>query len=70
MILFERLATQFEDPPENPGLTPDSGDDYLVSLARTAKVHYLVSGDSHLTELSNPQPPVLTPREFVERVQI
>ena len=51
VTLLERLAIQVEDPPEEPGLTPDPGDDYLVSLARTAKVHYLVSGDSHLTEL-------------------
>jgi len=66
--LFHRLATHAEDPPEEPGLTPDPGDDYLVSLARAAKVHFLVSGDSHLTGLAEPTPPVLTPRGFLGRL--
>ena len=26
----------------------------------------LVSGDTHLTQLTDPSPPVLTPREFLE----
>jgi predicted nucleic acid-binding protein len=33
-------------------LTPDPGDDYLVNLARAADVDFLVSCDSHLTELN------------------
>ena len=41
-----------DDPPAQPGLTPDPGDDYLVS------------GDAHLTDLPDADPPVLTPREF------
>jgi putative PIN family toxin of toxin-antitoxin system len=48
-----------------PGATPDPGDDYLVGLARAADADCIVSGDSHLTELSDPRPPVLTPREFL-----
>lgn len=48
-----------------PGATPDPGDDYLVALARAADADCIVSGDSHLTELSDPRPPVLTPREFL-----
>jgi predicted nucleic acid-binding protein len=35
-------------------------------LARKADVQYIVSGDAHLTELTDPSPPVLTPREFLE----
>jgi uncharacterized protein len=68
MDLFHRLATAVPDPPEIHGLTPDPGDDYLVNLARAAKINFLVSGDSHLTDLSDPWPPVLTPRAFLERL--
>lgn len=39
-----------------------------VAAARAAKVHYLVSGDSHLTGLADPRPPVLTPQGVLERV--
>jgi uncharacterized protein len=54
------------DPPLRPGLTPDPGDDYLVALAREADAQCIVSGDTHLTQLADPRPPVLTPREFLE----
>jgi len=65
-----RHALQVEDPPDlEQGLTPDRGDDYLVTLARGANAHVIVSGDRHLTELDDPHPPVLTPREFLERLQ-
>jgi putative PIN family toxin of toxin-antitoxin system len=57
-------AELLEDPPAQAGLTPDPGDDYLVSLARAATADFLVSGDKHLTALADPRPPVLTPREF------
>jgi uncharacterized protein len=66
--LFHRLATAVPDPLEVHGLTPDPGDDYLVNLARAAKINFLVSGDPHLTDLSDPWPPVLTPRAFLERL--
>jgi len=66
--LFRRFAAIVDDPPAVFGLTPDPGDDYLVSLARAAKVHFLVSGDPHLTGLADPEPPVLTPRGFLERL--
>jgi putative PIN family toxin of toxin-antitoxin system len=53
------------DPEAQPGATPDPGDDYLVALARAADAECIVSGDTHLTQLSDPRPPVLTPREFL-----
>ncbi len=67
--LLRRFASVHKDPPEQHGLTPDPGDDYLVSLARVADVHFLVSGDPHLTELSAPIPPVLKPRLFLTKIQ-
>ncbi|SRR6266536_1744529 len=58
-----------DDPPPQPGLTPDPGDDYLVTLARASGAAVLVSGDPHLTQLGNPEPPVLAPRRFLDRLE-
>src|SRR3954451_18058235 len=57
-------ADLLDDPAAEPGLTPDPGDDYLVSLARAATADVLVSDEKHLTTLPDPRPQVLTPREF------
>jgi len=62
-----RLQAEFaDDPPAQPALTPDPGDDYLVSLGRAAGADFLVSGDAHLTGLPDANPPVLTRRQFVD----
>jgi putative PIN family toxin of toxin-antitoxin system len=68
MALLRRLAFIEPDPEVTTGLTPDPGDDYLVALARAAEAHFLVSGDPHLTEIKQAQPPVLTPRAFLRRL--
>lgn len=59
-------AIVLDDPPAEAGLTPDPDDDFLVALARSAAVDYLVSGDGHLLELIDPRPPVLSPRAVLE----
>jgi uncharacterized protein len=56
------------DPQAQPGATPDAGDDYLVVLAQAADADCIVSGDAHLTQLIDPRPPVLTPREFLNSI--
>jgi uncharacterized protein len=61
-------AIQIDDPTDPPSVSPDSGDDYLLALARAARADVIVSGDSHLTQLVDPIPVVLTPREFVEQL--
>ena len=62
-----RLEAEWaDDPLAQRGLTPDPGDDYLVSLAQATDAGYLVSGDAHLTGLEDARPPVLTPRQFEE----
>jgi putative PIN family toxin of toxin-antitoxin system len=50
-------------------VSPDPDDDYLIALARSSSVDYLVSGDPHLTRLEDPRPPVLTPRAFLELME-
>jgi uncharacterized protein len=64
--LLVREAVVLADPTAEAGLTPDPGDDYLVSLAREASAAVLVSGDQHLLGLQNAQPRVVTPRHFVD----
>lgn len=61
-------AMQIDDPPDPPPVSPDSSDDCLIALARAARAEAIVSGDSHLTQLADPTPPVLTPRQFVEQL--
>ncbi len=69
VALIRELAEFQPDPTVEAGLTPDPGDDYIVALARAAAVHFVVSGDSHLCKLKKPNPPVLTPRQFVMRIR-
>lgn len=59
-------ATSAPDPPNLPGVSPDPDDDYLIALARAVGADYLVSGDSDLLELAGPDPPVLSPRQFLD----
>lgn len=61
-------AILVEDPEDAPAVSPDSSDDYLIALARAARADVIVSGDSHLTQLVDPTPPVLTPRQFAEQL--
>lgn len=61
-------ATLVDDPPTEAGVTPDPDDDYLVSLARAGRAQALVSGDTDLVALDSPQPPVVTPRTLVDRL--
>ena len=63
--LVVREADLFDDPPPQPGLTPDPQDDYLVALARAARCDVLVAGDAYLQQLTEARPPVLTPRAFL-----
>jgi predicted nucleic acid-binding protein len=49
-------------------VSPDRGDDYLIALARAARADAILSGDSHLTQLTDATPPVLTPRQFAEQL--
>ena len=64
-----QLAEHHDDPPAEPGLTPDPKDDYLVALARATGADYLISGDQHLTQLADPRPPVLTPRALLDQLK-
>jgi len=56
VAVFQKIATVVSDPPAETGLTPDPGDDYLVSLARAVGAEFLVSGDKHLVEMADLAP--------------
>ena len=63
--LVRSLAVVHDDPEcsEAP-LSADPDDDFLVALAREARVAALVSGDGHLLAL-RPSVPAMTPAEFL-----
>lgn len=54
------------DPVAVESVSADPDDDYLVALAESNGVDYLISGDKHLTELDDLSVPALTPRQFVD----
>jgi hypothetical protein len=64
--LLRTHATVVDDPPPEPGHTPDPDDDYLVNLARASRADLLVSGDSDFVDLVDPHPPVHTPRALID----
>ncbi len=68
VAIIRDLASIAPDPPAQRGLTADPHDDYLVALARATHASVLVSGDRHLLDLVAPEPPVLSPRAFVTRL--
>jgi len=61
-------AVTVDDPPNPRSVSPDSSDDHLIALARAAHADVIVSGDSHLTQLADRTPPVVTPRQFIEQL--
>lgn len=65
---FADDAIQLDDSPDPPAVSPDRDDDYLIALARAGRADVIVSGDSHLTQLVDLTPPVLTPGQFVDQL--
>lgn len=60
------IGIPWDDPPPSAQrLSEDPDDEYLIDLARDARVDALVSGDPHLLAL-RPSIPVRGPREFLE----
>lgn len=68
---IERDAVVVPDPepPTAAPLASDPDDEHLVSLARAARVHALVTGDARLLELRG-RVPVATPREFLDTLDV
>ena len=52
------------DPEQVRPITRDQDDDYIVSLARSHKADYIVSGDRDLLDWSEQSPPVIAPAAF------
>ncbi len=71
--LARRLRTDalvVDDPPTDERLVPrDPADDYVVALARAAKAHAIVTGDSHLLDRADLEPPALEPQRFLSLVE-
>ena len=63
-----RVAVIHADPTTIAPVTRDPDDDYLFALARDAHVDVIVSGDADLTDLDEPPARVLSPRDFLNRL--
>lgn len=61
-------ATLCLDPEVTDPVTLDPDDDYLFALARKHRADCLVSGDGHLLNVENPDPPVLSPAALLARL--
>ncbi|MGH8910558.1 MAG: putative toxin-antitoxin system toxin component, PIN family [Egibacteraceae bacterium] len=57
-----------DHPPDPQAVTRDVDDDCLFALALVGGADLIVSGDRDLMEPRDPKPPVLTPREFADRL--
>ena len=71
-ILVDRLeseATSVKDETLDEQITVDPDDDYLIALGRAANADAIISGDRDLTDLSDPDPIVLAPTEFLNRLR-
>jgi len=55
-------------PVEQPAVTRDRKDDYLVALARSEHVDPIVSGDRDLIDAGLTDPAVWTPRQLADRL--
>ena len=51
-------------------VSADPDDDYLYYLALDTMADYLVSGDSHLLQISSDRVSILSPRRFWEDVMV
>ena len=69
VAFLERFATVCPDVESPNRCSPDPGDDYLLALAHSQAADFLVSGDPDLCQLDSAQPPVVTPRMLLNRLQ-
>ena len=68
-VIDIRRTAEMHYPDEYPTpITRDADDDYLVHLARTAKVDYLISGDRDLLEAGVDDVSVIAPGVFVREI--
>ena len=67
LLRGESVLVPDPEPPALP-LSEDPGDEYLITLARTAGVDALVSGDPHVLRLRS-RIPAMTAGEFLERLR-
>jgi predicted nucleic acid-binding protein len=65
--LFAHAAILAPDPPDPASRSADPGDDYLLALAESQQA-VLVSGDSHLLDLSDALP-IQTARAFLDALE-
>ena len=68
--MISTLSDLVPDPTESPSVLRDKSDDYLVDLARSHHVDFIVSGDKDLLEWDEQLPPVISPSQFATMLQL
>ena len=68
--LYESYAYQVPRRKGEEPVSADPEDDYLYYLALDTMADYLVSGDSHLLQISSDRVSILSPRRFWEDVMV
>ena len=58
------------DPIDPPSMLRDRDDDFLVDLARSHHVDFIVSGDKDLLEWVEQRPPVILPSQFATMLRL
>ncbi len=70
---LEMILTLIElenDPIDPPLMLRDRDDDFLVDLARSHHVDFIVSGDKDLLEWVEQRPPVISPSQFATMLRL
>ena len=69
VALLRERGVDIPDPEYVEARTRDPADDYLLAVAESGSADVVVSRDKDLTELVDPPVLVLTPAEFLERLE-
>jgi putative PIN family toxin of toxin-antitoxin system len=70
LALLADDAHKHRDPADpDPAVPRDPRDAYLVALARESGAHVIVTGDRHLLELDELQPPAVDPARFAASLE-
>lgn len=66
-VIREEALLYADPPPSGSSLSADPDDEFIIDLARSARVDAIVSGDRHLLDLASVLP-VLSPADYLARL--
>jgi putative PIN family toxin of toxin-antitoxin system len=72
-LLYEEILPWFEivaTAAGSPLIADDPSDDMFLWCARDGKADWIISGDEHLLQLRDFEIPILSPRQFIEWIEV